>query len=104
MGVLYHLPSARFPLKSKDRYGPLTNLMFEPFRNSLLQVELGVGPLSYIEALAFRISECETVSEDTEIVMVKWDHQGMLHSCKSGVLRKGADANRDISFSEFIIK
>lgn len=68
MGVPRHLPSARFPLRSKDRYGPLTNLMFEPFRNFLLQVELCVDSLSYVEALAFSISECGTMSEDIEVM------------------------------------
>lgn len=96
MGVLHHLPPARFTSKSKDRYEPLTNLMFEPFRNSRLQVELWLLHLMLKPLPSVSLSV--TVSEDTEVIKVKWNHQAIPHSYESNVLRKGAGTNIDTSF------
>lgn len=69
MGILHHLPSAKFTLKSKGRYEPLANLMFESFRNFLLQVELWLLRLMLKPLPSVSLSV--TVSEDTEIITVK---------------------------------
>lgn len=75
---------------------PLTKLVLESFRNSLLQVELWLLVLKLKPSPS--VPPGATAPEGTEVIKLRWYHQGVPPRCKEDVLRKRADSSRDTLF------